>query len=66
MRVLYYYEIWFDGCCIECSSDYDVYFDTEDEAFDEASWALFAWTDEEGYQDCLAEDFTVEVNSTLA
>lgn len=61
---VYYYEIWFDGNCIECSADNEYYYDTEDEAFNEAFDAVFSWTDEEGYEDCDTTDFTVEVFQT--
>ena len=60
----FYYEIWFDGFCIECSADNNYYFETEDEAYDEASWAVLGWTDEEGYQDCDTSDFMIDVLST--
>lgn len=58
---MFYYEIYFEGCCIESSINADNWYDTEDEAFNEAYDAVLEWLVEDGYEKYESTDFTVDV-----
>lgn len=62
---MYCYEIWLNNKLIVNSKGLWGYYETEDEAFEEAYWDVLGLTDTEEYGDYETKDFNVEVYTVL-